>query len=561
MQHDHGGTTALARAAVAALVLTLTAGCAMGTGPGDAGPATDPAGAGTTVTSIPRPTSAPATTPVPPPRSGTTTSGTPTSTPAVTPDLPAVDPQDAAAAAVVRRLNAAIRTKDRTAFLATFATTPQLRARWGRWFDNVTRMPLSRRDFRVAQSRERLPDPKGPAFTVDLAFAHQFARADREPVDEWYRFTVKPGAQAGARPVVTAATGTPATGQGGLDGSRYEQLYPAAWDLDEVAVVTGSRTVLVGPASLRGTMRAAVARADRAAAAVDARLLRPGQRAALPAKWVVTVAPSSRNPRQYFGDARGPSTDEAPDGVAQAVFGTLEHTDGLDRSRPPATTRVVLKASATAASETLVHEFTHAVSFSWADGYPQVPEWVAEGLAQYVEVAEVPAVRSSVLRSARTGFKDAKAFPDVLRLVQRGRGARGLRRVVGRDLRAGQGQGPEARGLLHPHHRTPPATPTRGCGPAARRPPPGTSPPRRPGSPRRSDDLLGPAGSAVAALVLGPPSGRSLRDDGGNLPPGASGRRWRAGMLGRCRTPSPTPSAPSSPATATPSARPPSRPT
>jgi hypothetical protein len=94
------------------------------------------------------------------------------------------------------------------------------------------------------------------------------------------------------------------------------------------------------------------------------------------------------------------------------VFGTLEGTDSPDRSRPPATTRVVLKASATARPETLVHELTHAVAFSWADGYPQVPEWVAEGLAQYVEVAEVDAVRPAVVRSARAGFADAIRFPD-----------------------------------------------------------------------------------------------------------------------------------------------------
>lgn len=233
-------------------------------------------------------------------------------------------------------------------------------------------------------------DPADAALLGDLRRRYAVLRAmrvsgwtetlagDPQPADGGWRVPVKVGycfvvarCQPVAVPVQTRwadSAGRPA--MTAFDSSEAADLGPRPWEVSDLVVATGPRTVVAAPPEYADRMPAYLAAAENAAAVAD-RFARWG---APPSRYIVYLAGPDEWGHWY--------------GVHQAewVAGYAMPITGHD-------TEIVLNAQRVAGGEvedTLRHEFAHVVTLADVTRDYSGQWWLIEGLAEYVRMSGRP---------------------------------------------------------------------------------------------------------------------------------------------------------------------------
>ncbi|WP_189169717.1 hypothetical protein [Pilimelia anulata] len=280
----------------------------------------------------------------------------------------------------------AIRSKDRTGFLAPLAANAKLRAGQTRLFDNLQKVNFAQAGYRPIWHEGRAADSFGRAITVsfDVSFVHQLAGYDPLPVTEWYRWTVtKP--HRTAQPVITAVTGAPAPGL----GFSKTVFWPAPWDRwADMRVVKGKRVVLLVDAPMAATARRWLPAADAAAEANLAAWRKAGAPGATFETFVASIVPTKREM-----DALYQVADQTQDAAGWAMP-MVDH--GHPERPEPTGVRVVVDANSSffrdgTVAELWRHEFAHALIAGMNvnktdpdNGLSGQDLWIVEGFAEYL---------------------------------------------------------------------------------------------------------------------------------------------------------------------------------
>jgi hypothetical protein len=242
--------------------------------------------------------------------------------------------------------------------------------------DNVALLGDLRRRFGVLRAM------KVVSWTETLA-------DDLEPVDGGWQVGVRLGycfVVAGCKQVVVPVAtrwvqtgGSPVLVEFGSSGST--DLGPRPWEVSELMVAIGRRTMVAAPPKYAGRLPALLSAAENAAAVSD----RYARWAPAPGRYVVYLA--------------GP--DEWGDwyGVHQAAW-----VAGYAMPLTEYDTEIVLNAQRVTGGEvedTLRHEFAHVVTLAGAHRDTSAQWWLLEGIAEYVRMVGRPLREYELLPAAR----------------------------------------------------------------------------------------------------------------------------------------------------------------
>lgn len=273
------------------------------------------------------------------------------------------------------------------------------------WFRNVRRVPMTQREIYLVSTRSAIDSSGKKGLTADVGFEHRVRGVDAKPATEWYQYGFR---KRRGKLLVASVRGAAPDPGSGRKSSRY---YRQAWDDGDMAVVVGSRSVLLGPAADRGTLTSLRGSADAAVRAATAAFA--GVK--LPPSVRRKVAFTLQSPRvadifDYFGGKVSP-TEAHFGGFAQPVF-TTDRVSGIVRDdRLPIATRIVLARSEVSRdiATTLRHEMIHAVQQALG-GY-RLDTWITEGSAVYLSNASSGelAQRSS---DGRAALASGAGIPD-----------------------------------------------------------------------------------------------------------------------------------------------------
>lgn len=347
--------------------------------------------------STPDPQSAPST----PSGSATATSGGtdgsapepgPASSPASTPDLPAVSADVAAdLQALLDDRAAAIRGRDRTAFLGGLARSASLRTTEGGYYDNLAQLPLADFSYRlVPATLVRTGRAYWGVVEVTMRLDPYDARATRA-VDR-FRF-VPAGSRSDSYRIASTTD---------RDWERDNAGVQQPWDTEPVTVREGAGVLGVFDSASTRQADGVVASVERGLADVAPRVpyTEWGSRA-------VVYALSDPTFLDGFDDVPG-GDPEALDGVAFSV--TAADDEALASTRFALSPSLLPRAAASrpdAALDRLVrHELVHVAVGVHDD---DAPVWLSEGLAEWVSWQAVAPERrrvpSAALAAVRRGVE------------------------------------------------------------------------------------------------------------------------------------------------------------
>lgn len=287
---------------------------------------------------------------------------------------PTAEPAPSARAAAVRRLldqrAAALRRRDRAGFLALVdPRTPVLRARQAALYDALAAVPVGRWDYELTDDAAA----SAGTWTPRVLLRYSLAGYDETPVVQGQGLTFV--LRGGRWLLGAAALPSP----------------PALWDTGSVEVVRGRSSLVIGRPGSRPLLRSLAAEADAAVPRVSA-VWGPGW-----TRTVVVEVPGSTGELARLAGTAGELTQIAAL-ATQEQAGSGPGGGAGDRVlvNPP----VFSLLSPAGRRVVITHEVTHVASRA-ATG-PDVPDWLVEGLADYVGYRGVdlpPSVSSGELRA------------------------------------------------------------------------------------------------------------------------------------------------------------------
>ncbi|GII21344.1 hypothetical protein [Planosporangium mesophilum] len=219
---------------------------------------------------------------------------------------------------------------------------------------------------------------------------------DPEPVEGGWRAIVKIGycfVVAGCQPV-TVPVATRWTDRAGplslveFGSSGPSDLGPRPWEISELRVAVGPRTVVAVPVRYAGRLDALLAAAEEAAAVAD----RYARWSAPPGRYLVYLA----GPEEW-GSWYGARQAEWVAGFALPI--TERHTE------------IVLngpRVTGTEVEDTLRHEFAHVVTLADVRRDYSRQWWLVEGVAEYVRMVGRPLSEYELLSSSRRYVRAGK---------------------------------------------------------------------------------------------------------------------------------------------------------
>jgi hypothetical protein len=300
----------------------------------------------------------------------------------------ALDARDRAVRALLDVRAAAIRDRDKVAWLSTVdPSNMELLERQGAVFDALAEVPLSDWTYRLDADSSRpasldLDEKRGPGWWAPaVTLSYRITGYDDMPTIEPQRFTFVP---RGDSWFIAADDDFAAVGR---DTTR------GLWDSGRVVVVRGRSCIVLGHPTSRSLMR-------RIATSIDAAI--PRVTAVWGESWsqrVVALVPSTQ---EELGRIVGGSGDYSQ----IAAVATAELRDAGSGYHPVGD-RIVInpptfaKLGSLGRRVVLTHEVTHVASRA-ASG-PEAPAWLVEGLADYIGYrgVRVPySASASELRSA-----------------------------------------------------------------------------------------------------------------------------------------------------------------
>ena len=300
--------------------------------------------------------------------------------------------------ALMDRRAKAILGHDRTAFLADVDTRdPTFLAEQRRLYDNLQLLPLSSWTYRV------LPD--GQFHRPDLA-ARYGAPAAPQAVVLTY------GIKGFDRGVVARGLIYTFVRRGGawklggdsdLDGLLPPGGHAEPWDVQPIAVVRGSSSIVIGARADQARMKADAKRVDQAITKVAAMWKSGWSR-----KVVVITSSDQAVIRTYFrGDDLAQLSDVAA--IHVPTFGNLFnwYGSGFPTSGPTGD-RIIINPKAEIAPDdlpfVLTHEVTHQATRPLQGAAP--PTWLVEGTAEYTAYREYELHGVDLPSALRADLKD-----------------------------------------------------------------------------------------------------------------------------------------------------------
>ena len=300
----------------------------------------------------------------------------------------ALDARDQAVRALLDVRAAAIRDRDRAAWLSTVdATNAAFFARQGELFDNLADVPLSDWSYRLDAESARpasvgLDAKRGPGWWAPaVTLSYRITGYDDAATIEPQRFTF---VQRNGSWLIGADDDFADVGR---DTTR------GLWDSGPVSVVRGRSCIVLGHPGSRSLMR-------RVATSVDAAV--PRVVSVWGTAWeqrVVALVPSSQEELSRIIGGSGDYSQIAAVATAELKDSTSGYHPVGDRVviNPP----TFAKLGTLGRRVVLTHEVTHVATRS-ASG-PEAPAWLVEGFADYVGYrgVHVPYTASAAeLRSA-----------------------------------------------------------------------------------------------------------------------------------------------------------------
>lgn len=281
----------------------------------------------------------------------------------------------------------AVLDRDKSAFLELIdPTATEFRARQERLYDQLATIPFSSWSYELregtpelaAERKQQLPED---ARIVQVTLHYTFQDSP-SPVDRDQYFTLVPNGDGWLLAEDQDTTST---------GARSER---DIWDLGNISVVSGARSLVIGHGTRDELSRFAHG-ADRAVRDVM-RVWKP----AWPRRAVVLV------PRTQADMATIIDTGEK--GLDQIAAVTTGHS----RSGPTRGDRVVINPSAwpqlngDGRRVVMTHEVTHLATR--ASTYRAVPTWMSEGFSDYVAYSAVDVSKRVVARDLMAVVRDGK---------------------------------------------------------------------------------------------------------------------------------------------------------
>jgi hypothetical protein len=290
---------------------------------------------------------------------------------------------------------AAVRERDREAFLATvWGGAPEFVARQAQLFDNLAGVPLGVWDYELDGRTTRAPNAEldakygGPDqwWAPDVVLTYSIAEFDPEPTYAPHRLTF---VRDGEGWVIAADDDFAAAG---LATAR------ALWDSGPVVTHRGAHTLVLGHPGSEQLLA-------QIAEVVDAGV--PRVSAVWGDDWAETVVVLVPADQDELDVMLGGTTD-----LSQiAAVATAELTD-FDGGYHPVGNRVIVnppnfaKLGRLGRQVVLTHEVSH-VATRKATG-PDVPTWLAEGLADYIGYLEVPVPLTTAARETKVAVEEGR---------------------------------------------------------------------------------------------------------------------------------------------------------
>jgi hypothetical protein len=315
----------------------------------------------------------------------------------LTPPIDVEAVRTAAVRDLLRRRAAALLDRDREAFLATVdPSATAFAARQAALFDALAEVPLATWYYEIDGTRTQRPSAELDArygadawWAPEIGLRYTLAGFDEAPT---YARHVLTFVERGGRWLLAADDDFAGRGQ---------RTTRAMWDSGPVAVVRGERSLVLGRPDARRLLTSL-------AAAVDAAIPRVSR--VWGSDWaeqVVLLVPGSQ---EELGELLGGRSD-----LSQiAAVATAEM---LDRggSVTPVGDRVILNPpnfadlGAVGRQVVLTHEVAH-VATRRASG-PDMPAWLAEGLADYIGYREAEVALSVAAREVRADVRAGRSPP------------------------------------------------------------------------------------------------------------------------------------------------------
>jgi hypothetical protein len=317
------------------------------------------------------------------------------------PTAPEPDPRalrEQAVRALLDARAAAVRDRDRDAFLAgVWAGAPEFVERQAALFDNLAGVPLSVWDYEIDVRDERGPDAtldarygEGAWWAPEVVLKYAIAEFDPEPTyaPQWLTFV-----RVGETWQVAADDDFAAAGHASTRG---------LWDGGPIVSHRGRHTLALGHPGSERLMK-------QIADGVDAAVPRVTSAWGPWAEQVVLLVP---NDQAELDGLLGGTTDL----TRIAAVATAELTD-LEDGYHPVGNRIIVnppnfaKLGRLGRQVVLTHETAH-VATRKATG-PDVPTWLVEGMADWIGYLDVPVPLTTAARETRDAVA-AGRLPDAL---------------------------------------------------------------------------------------------------------------------------------------------------
>lgn len=309
-------------------------------------------------------------------------------------ETPAPDPRverEAGVRAVLAQRAAALLARDRDAFLASVhPSVPAFRDRQAALFDALAEVPLTSWSYELDPTRTQPPDTRldlrygdGDWWAPDVVLRYALDGFDAEATYAAQKLTF---VRLGSGWAIGSDDDFAAAGEASVRG---------LWDSGPVVAVRGERSLVLGHPGSASFLQAL---ADEADAAV------PRVTAVWGPDWsqsVVVLVPSDQ---QELSGILGQDLDLSQ--IAAVATAELPDVDGDYR---PVGDRVIVnppnfaKLGTLGRQVVLTHEVAH-VATRRASG-PDVPVWLAEGLADYIGYEDVPVEVSAAARELRAAVR------------------------------------------------------------------------------------------------------------------------------------------------------------
>ncbi len=275
----------------------------------------------------------------------------------------------------------ALHSRDESAFLAAYdqhnvalLTGQQL------LFENLVKIPFEETKFATGEPVAPVSQPpEQPAIvSTDVAFVHRIAGVDVRSVAEYYRWTISRASRDA--PLVVTAVG------GGISTNAVNRgvAWPAPWDLLQMSVIRLPHVIVLAGPGASGKARKWAGKAETSA---EQDLAAWGTRQGGSRGFLVLFENDRRRFSHYYG-AR-----EVREAAGYALSVTEFAALGTTSSVSVGADRIVIYTgsnffkSGEDPAYLFSHEMAHAlVAPVGPQGEADLPDWVVEGFATYLEV-------------------------------------------------------------------------------------------------------------------------------------------------------------------------------